>query len=111
MPDAEAATADPFELATAAAIADVRAALDATAAAEEERSGLVGHGTIRLLDPSAPRQPAEAAIGEPAQVAVEPAPPDEPARVAAPAPPDESAAPTASGTAVGHGTIRLRGTT
>jgi hypothetical protein len=48
MPEMEAPTADPFELATAAAIADIRAALDATAAEHEEHSGAVGHGSIRL---------------------------------------------------------------
>jgi hypothetical protein len=104
MPDVEAPTAptaDPFELATAAAIADIRAALDATAGAYEEHSGAVGHGTIRLRDPSAPPQPA--AIDEPDEVAGEATPPDE---VAADAAPAASAAPS---TAVGHGAIRLRG--
>jgi hypothetical protein len=96
MPDVEAPTADPFELATAAAVADIRAALDATAAAYEEHSGPVGHGTIRLRDPSAPPEPAEAAI-EPDEVAGEAPPPEEPA------------ASGASATAVGHGSIRLRG--
>jgi hypothetical protein len=95
MPDVEAPTADPFELATAAAVADIRAALDATAAAYEEHSGPVGHGTIRLRDPSAPPEPA--AIEEPDEVAGEATPPEEPA------------APAASATAVGHGSIRLRG--
>jgi hypothetical protein len=103
MPDVEATTADPFELATAAAIADIRAALDATAPAYEQQSGSVGHGTIRLRDPSAPPAPAEAAIDEPDEVAGEATPP------AAPAAPPESAAPAASGTGVGHGAIRLRG--
>jgi hypothetical protein len=93
MPDVEATTADPFELATAAAIADIRAALDATASPYEERSGPVGHGAIRLRDPSAPPQPAEAAIAEPGEATS----------------PDEPAAPAASETAVGHGAIRLRG--
>jgi len=93
MPDMEAPTADPFELATAAAIADIRAALDATAAEYEEHSGPVGHGTIRLRDPSAPPEPAEAAIDEPDEAT----------------PPEEPAAPGASATAVGHGSIRLRG--
>jgi hypothetical protein len=97
MPDVEAPTADPFELATAAAVADIRAALDATAAAYEEHSGPVGHGTIRLRDPSAPPEPAEAAIDEPDEVAGEATPPEEPA------------APGASATTVGHGSIRLRG--
>jgi hypothetical protein len=93
MPDVEVATADPFELATAAAIADIRAALDATASAYEEHSGPVGHGTIRLRDPSAPPEPAEPAVEEP-EVAGEATSPAEPA---------------ASETAVGHGAIRLRG--
>jgi len=97
MPDMEAPTADPFELATAAAIADIRAALDATAAAYEEHSGPVGHGTIRLRDPSAPPGPAEAATDEPNEVAGEATPPAEPAGPGAPA------------TTVGHGSIRLRG--
>jgi hypothetical protein len=97
MPDVEAPTADPFELATAAAVADIRAALDATAAAYEEHPGPVGHGTIRLRGPSAPPEPAEAAIDGPDAVAGEAMPPEEPA------------APGASGTAVGHGSIRLRG--
>jgi hypothetical protein len=97
MPDVEVATADPFELATAAAIADIRAALDATASEYEEHSGPVGHGTIRLRDPSAPAEPAQAAVEQPDEVAGEATPPAEPA---APAAPD---------TAVGHGAIRLRG--
>lgn len=95
MPDVEVATADPFELATAAAIADIRAALDATAPEYEPHSGPVGHGTIRLRDPSAPPEPA--AVEEPDEVAREAASPDQPA------------APAASDTAVGHGAIRLRG--
>jgi len=100
MPDVEAVTADPFELATAAAIADIRAALDATASAYEEHSGPVGHGTIRLRDPSAPPEPAEAVIEEPDEGTGEATSPDQPAAPAEPA---------ASDTAVGPGAIRLRG--
>ncbi len=91
MPDAETMTADPFELATAAAIADLQAALRATAPAVEAGEGAVGHGTIRLLGQS-PRSSTPAAAPTPEPDAAADAGPGAPG----PGP-------------VGHGAIRLRG--
>jgi hypothetical protein len=97
MPDAETMTADPFELATAAAIADLQAALRATAPAVEAAEGAVGHGTIRLRDrPAAPEPEPEPQLAESRGVPTSEELPEQPAAAA-------------SGTAVGHGTIRLHG--
>jgi len=97
MPDAETMTADPFELATAAAIADLQAALRATAPGGELAEDAVGHGRIRLRDrPVAPEAEPEPAA-EPATTTPEP----------------DAAADTVPGGPgpgpVGHGTIRLHG--
>lgn len=110
MPDAETTTADPFELATAAAIADLQAALRATADAEAAAGGAIGHGTIRLRDRPAPEPAPEPTLEQ--EPAPEPAPQPEPAEprgVPARDELPEQPAAAVSGTAVGHGTIRLRG--
>jgi hypothetical protein len=83
MPDIDQ-TADPFVAATAAAVEDILAAMDATASpGEAGASGeTVGHGRIRLRTPASP---AATGVGHPAT------------------------GPAAGADAVGHGTIRLRG--
>jgi hypothetical protein len=104
MPDAETMTADPFELATAAAIADLQAALRATAPGGEMAEGAVGHGPIRLRNqPAAPEPEPEPEFEPEPEVAEAPVVPTSEELAGRPG------AAAASGTAVGHGTIRLLG--
>jgi hypothetical protein len=117
MPDVEAASADPFIRATAAAIADLHAALRATAAGTADPGTTVGHGPIRLRSPStAPcvrdaETPAGPDVVEPDVVGHGAirllGPARRPSAVPAAATPMPDAA--ASAGPVGHGTIMLRG--
>lgn len=99
MPDTNSVAPDPFEKATVAAAADIRAALAATPAVDAGAGDTMSHGRIRHRS----RQPA----------AVAPEPDADPlaglsATIAQTAPDPEAARTDGP---VGHGTIRLRGLT